>query len=84
MDQWNENIKLLPHDRVFAAFLEPLVPQTVRPNHITALRLVSIPFILYFLWQTNYNIGVPLFLFSALTDAIDGSLARVRKQITTW
>lgn len=32
----------------------------------------------------QYSIGVPFFLLVAFTDALDGSLARVRKQITEW
>ena len=42
------------------------------------------PFVLWLLAIGNYQIGVPFFLFVAFTDAIDGSLARVRKQITDW
>lgn len=51
---------------------------------ITVLRFLTIPFVLYFLYMGNYDVGIPLFLFSALTDALDGSLARIRKQITDW
>jgi len=43
-----------------------------------------IPIVLAFLFYENYAIGVPLFLFTAFTDAIDGSVARIRKQITKW
>ncbi|MBI4457378.1 CDP-alcohol phosphatidyltransferase family protein, partial [Candidatus Uhrbacteria bacterium] len=32
----------------------------------------------------NYNVGVPLFLFVAMTDALDGSLARIRRQVSEW
>ena len=32
----------------------------------------------------NFDVGVPFFLFVAFTDALDGSVARVRKQITKW
>jgi CDP-diacylglycerol--glycerol-3-phosphate 3-phosphatidyltransferase len=32
----------------------------------------------------QYGLGVPLFVVAAATDAIDGSLARIRKRITPW
>lgn len=51
---------------------------------VTILRLVCIPFVLFFLIREQYVIGVPFFLAVAFTDAIDGSLARVREQITDW
>ena len=43
-----------------------------------------IPSVLFFLSRGNYALGVPLFLFAALTDWFDGSLARCRGQITKW
>jgi CDP-diacylglycerol--glycerol-3-phosphate 3-phosphatidyltransferase len=76
--------KLYPHDRLLAATLIPLIPRQVHPNHITVLRLFMIPIVLLFLAVGEYAIGVPLFFFAAFTDALDGSLARVRKQITDW
>lgn len=72
------------HDRLFAVIVEPLLPTTLRPNHITVFRMLLTPFVLYFLYRENYSIGVPMFLFAALTDAFDGSLARVRNQVTDW
>ncbi|MFA5946146.1 MAG: CDP-alcohol phosphatidyltransferase family protein [Patescibacteria group bacterium] len=76
--------KLYPHDRVMKAVILPFVPQFVRPNHVTALRLLLIPFVLWLLFSENYAIGIPVFLFAAFTDALDGSIARVRNQITAW
>ncbi|MFH1712189.1 MAG: CDP-alcohol phosphatidyltransferase family protein [Patescibacteria group bacterium] len=75
--------KLFPHDYL----LKPLVfliPQAVKPNHITVFRMIMTPVVLWLLLIENYQIGVPLFIFIALTDALDGSLARLRKQITAW
>lgn len=62
----------------------PLVPRFVTPNMITFFRMAFTPIMLWFLYSEQYGIGVPLFLFLALTDAIDGSVARIRKQITDW
>ncbi|HSD12388.1 MAG TPA: CDP-alcohol phosphatidyltransferase family protein, partial [Patescibacteria group bacterium] len=60
------------------------VPRFVRPNHLTVLRLMLIPFVLFLLSAERYSVGVPLFVFAALTDWFDGSLARVRRQVTEW
>lgn len=43
-----------------------------------------IPVVLYCLAKEWYGVGIPLFLIAGLTDMLDGSLARVRKQITEW
>jgi CDP-diacylglycerol--glycerol-3-phosphate 3-phosphatidyltransferase len=75
---------LYPHDRLLAATLLPLIPREVHPNHVTVLRLFLIPAVLLFLAGEDYAVGVPLFFIAAFTDALDGSLARVRKQITDW
>ncbi len=76
--------KVTPIDRFLAATFLPLFPKTVRPNHITAFRFVSVPFILY-LFISDYMLsGTILFLFSAFSDALDGALARTTKQITPW
>lgn len=80
----NETVKLYWHDRILAKTLLRLIPRDVRPNHITILRVILTPFVLYFLWKESWEVAVPLFLFAALTDALDGSVARVRKQITLW
>jgi CDP-diacylglycerol--glycerol-3-phosphate 3-phosphatidyltransferase len=64
--------------------LDPFIPQWVKPNHITVARIFLTPAVIYFLFIENYAVGVPFFLFVALTDALDGSMARVRRQITEW
>lgn len=80
----NENIRLYPHDRLFAATVLRFIPRSVRPNHITVLRFFLVPFVLWFLWVENWPWALGCFLLAACTDALDGSLARTRKQITTW
>jgi CDP-diacylglycerol--glycerol-3-phosphate 3-phosphatidyltransferase len=59
-------------------------PQSVNPNHITVFRFITIPFILYFLLAGYYKIGFVLFTISAISDAIDGAIARTRNKITDW
>lgn len=62
----------------------PFIPSFMRPNHFTIVRMLMTPFVLWILYEGSYIIGVPLFVFVAFTDLIDGSLARVRNQITPW
>ena len=76
--------KLFPHDYVMRYTFVPLVPRFITPNMITVFRLMLVPFILFFLFYDNFQIGVPLFLFAAFTDALDGSVARLRHQVTEW
>lgn len=76
--------KLFPHDHVMRRTFIPLVPSFVTPNMVTILRILLTPVVLWFLYLGNFKVGVPLFLFTAFTDALDGSLARLRNQITQW
>lgn len=76
--------KLYPHDHLMRLIILPLIPSFVTPNAVTIFRIIGTPFVLYFLLTQNYRVAMPLFLFFAFTDALDGSLARVRKQITKW
>jgi CDP-diacylglycerol---glycerol-3-phosphate 3-phosphatidyltransferase len=76
--------KLYPHDHVMRYIILPIIPSFITPNMITMFRIVMTPVVLWFLYVQQFSIGVPLFLLVAFTDAIDGSMARVRKQITEW
>ena len=71
-------------DRVIAALVLPFLPTKITPNQITMVRFFSTPFVLVLLLLQNYAWGVPLFLLVALTDAIDGALARTQHRITDW
>ncbi len=53
------------------------------PNILTTVRLVIIPFFAYFMMFTN-NFWIPtgLFLFSGITDVVDGWIARRFNMIT--
>lgn len=79
-----DHIKILPHDRLCARTILMLFPKWVKPNHLTILRMLMIPLVLWFLVMENYEWGIPLFLLAALTDSLDGSMARTRNQITDW
>lgn len=76
--------KIYPHDRLLAATILKIVPASVRPNHVTILRLLLTPVAVLLLAYERYDIGVPFFLLLAFTDMLDGSLARTRGQITHW
>ena len=60
------------------------IPSFIRPNHLTVFRYLTIPMIFYLLINQFYIPGLVLFLISAFTDALDGALARTRRQITSW
>ena len=76
--------KIYWYDRYLARTLLKLVPQSVTPNQITLVRLLLTPVAILLLVYQEYDFGVPFFLFLALTDLVDGSLARTRGQITEW
>jgi len=59
-------------------------PRFVRPNHVTVARFALSPFVFFLLWKGDYTAGLVAFVVVALTDAIDGTMARTRKQITVW
>lgn len=80
----NENCRLYWHDKLLAKTVVPLIPRDIRPNHLTILRFLITPLILYYVWISDWRVAFVLFIFAALTDVMDGVLARVRKQITMW
>lgn len=80
----NENVVLAPFDRIIGAVFIRFFPRFIRPNHLTVLRILLTPIVLWMLWIENWPWAFGLFLFAALTDAWDGALARLRKQITLW
>jgi len=72
------------HDRFMAKTVLRLFPVWTLPNHVTMARFVLTPLVVWLIWIGNYAWGVPVFLLTAFTDTIDGSLARTRNQITKW
>jgi CDP-diacylglycerol--glycerol-3-phosphate 3-phosphatidyltransferase len=83
-ERWNQSIRCSWHDRVLARTVLRLLPNAVRPNHLTVLRLMLIIPVAGLLAYHYYYAGLGLFLVAALTDALDGSLARSRRQISDW
>jgi CDP-diacylglycerol--glycerol-3-phosphate 3-phosphatidyltransferase len=71
-------------DRFIARLFFRFLPDSVTPNQITKFRLSLIPFIALLLVLNYYSVAAVLFLFAALSDALDGALARTKRKITTW
>lgn len=80
----NETVVLYPHDHVIAKIFLPLIPRWIRPNHLTVLRFMMVPPVAYLTWDENWPVLIPVFLIAGFTDLLDGTLARVRRQITLW
>lgn len=79
-----ENIKLHPHDRLMAKFILPFIPENWEPNYFTIARFILTPFVVFLISYERFYLGIFLFIVTAFTDTIDGSLARTRNKITNW
>ncbi|SMP12142.1 CDP-diacylglycerol--glycerol-3-phosphate 3-phosphatidyltransferase [Desulfurobacterium pacificum] len=53
------------------------------PNFLTLLRVLLIPFIVFFVVHKFYIVALSLFVFAALTDFLDGYVARRFKSVTS-
>lgn len=71
-------------DDFWEATLLKLVPKNIKPNHFTFLRFLLIPVVLYFLATEHFFTALLFFVVASLSDSIDGSLARKRKQISDY
>lgn len=69
-------------DDLIEATILPAIPNRITPNQITWLRIASLPIIFYLLFKEHYLSGLIIFSLAALTDAVDGAMARKRNQIT--
>lgn len=52
------------------------------PNLLTLLRIVLIPFFLYYLVKSNFTYALIVFFIGSISDALDGFIARKFNQIT--
>lgn len=71
-------------DRFLAKTILRYIPASITPNQITVFRFISIPFVIFFLLTGQYLTGTIIFMFSALSDMLDGARARTTNHITTW
>jgi len=72
-----------PYDHVVKLFL-PIIPKAVKPNHLTLIRLIFTPVLIAWLLSEMYMPALILFIVLAITDLLDGSMARLRDEITDW
>lgn len=80
----NLQVEPYPHDYLINRLFLWIFPQSVKPNHITIFRMLATPVVFFFLAVDNWKVALPVFILVAFTDALDGSMARIRKQITPW
>jgi len=68
-------------DRALKPMLDLLIPDWVYPNHITGLRIILVSTaIIFYLISASLAIQFWILCAAALTDFIDGPLARLRGQ----
>ena len=56
-----------------------VLPKKVTPNFFTYIRLILIPAIVYLIAIAEFGWGLIFFIIAAISDTIDGSLARTKK-----
>ncbi|MFB6225803.1 MAG: CDP-alcohol phosphatidyltransferase family protein [Candidatus Paceibacteria bacterium] len=76
--------KVHPHDKFLGYTVLQLIPEFITPNIVTTVRLILTPVVFFLVFNNYYESGIILFLIVAFTDAMDGSLARLRDQITKF
>lgn len=76
--------KTYPHDRLLEMTVLRLFPASVTPNHLTLFRFVATPVVLVLLHAGRLVEALIAFVVVASTDALDGSMARTRDQISEW
>lgn len=76
--------KIFWHDKLLAKTFLKLFPSCVIPNHLTLFRFIATPPVVFLMVYEYYLVGLLAFLLVAFTDALDGSMARTRNQVTEW
>ncbi len=71
-------------DPFLAGTLLKFIPRNITPNQVSWLRVLSWPVVFYFLYVESFGWGLVVFFLSALTDAIDGAMARTRDRVTDF
>jgi len=75
------SIDLLTFDAAMADVSNTrLNPIRTAPNLLTLLRICLAPILVAAIWEGHFALGFGLFAAAGLTDALDGTLARVLKQ----
>lgn len=76
--------KIFWHDKLLAKTFLKLFSSRVIPNHLTLFRFIATPLVVFLMVYEYYLVGLLAFLLVAFTDALDGSMARTRNQVTEW
>jgi CDP-diacylglycerol--glycerol-3-phosphate 3-phosphatidyltransferase len=76
--------KLQPTDKIIDKLFLWMIPHNWLPNHFTIARLLMTPVVIWLILKEQFLLGLITFIIAALTDAIDGAMARTRHQITEW
>lgn len=76
--------KIFWHDKLLAKTFLKLFPSRVIPNHLTLFRFIATPLVVFLMVYEYYLVGLLSFLLVAFSDALDGSMARTRNQVTEW
>ena len=71
-------------DKLLTETLIPVIPTSVRPNHITLFRVCMAPVVGWLLYRENFFWGGVIFAILVITDGIDGALARSRNIVSDW
>ena len=76
--------KITLSDKIIDKLFLWIFPKKVKPNYLTVFRFITIPFIISYIILEHYDAAFILFVISALSDALDGAMARTRNQVTDW
>jgi CDP-diacylglycerol--glycerol-3-phosphate 3-phosphatidyltransferase len=71
-------------DQVVARLFLWAIPYSLKPNHLTVARFVLIPVVLLLLYLDLRWWAFGTFLVAMCTDFVDGTMARLRDQITLF
>ena len=75
MDPWPFRLSYSPISRTGFRILRKFLAQI--PNSLTIIRILLIPVIIYFLWIGEHQQGLYIFVIAAITDALDGFIAKL-------
>jgi len=69
-------------DAIVEALFLWFIPIWIRPNVVTTVRLVLTPIVVVLLLKGYILTAITVFVIAAITDLVDGAMARTRDQIT--
>ncbi len=82
--EYQEATEVYPHDQFVARWVLKYLPEQVTPNSLTLFRIAFTPVIFFIVLYQHYITGAILFILTAFTDVMDGSLARTKHKITKF